>query len=111
MTAKPPGSYFHCQNCDLVFSDPEERLSYAEEKVRYDMHVNQDTEGYRRFLQPVLSDIEEHCVNAKIRAEDLLLLDFGCGPTAFFSKLAAEKNYVTENYDIFYYTNQAPLQK
>jgi SAM-dependent methyltransferase len=111
VTKKPPGNYFLCAHCDLIFMDPAERLSAAEEKERYDLHVNDDSAGYRQFLEPLVGEIEKFAAGRGIAPKDLQVLDYGCGPTAFFAKLLAEKSYVTDNYDLFYFTNQSPLQR
>lgn len=104
-------SYFHCVNCDLIFLTPKERLSAETEKTRYDMHENEESPGYRQFLEPLILEIENHTRLRSQPPEQTSVLDYGCGPTAFLSKLLAEKSYVTENYDIFYFTNQNPLQR
>lgn len=108
---KPLGAYFHCSHCDLIFMDPAQRLTSEEEKVRYDMHENVSTQGYRKFFLPLIQEIEKFAAVRNIHAPDLKILDFGCGPTAFLSELLAEKNFRVINYDIFYYTNQASLQR
>jgi 2-polyprenyl-3-methyl-5-hydroxy-6-metoxy-1,4-benzoquinol methylase len=108
---KPPGSYFHCIKCDLIFRDPRERLSIEEEKARYDMHHNDDTSAYRQFLQPIVQEIENLAQSTAKSPAELQILDYGCGPTAMLAKFLAEKSYVTENYDIFYHTDQRPLQR
>jgi hypothetical protein len=108
---RPPGHYFHCGECDLIFRDPEERLSAEEEKERYGGHQNNSSEGYRNFLNPLILDVDQYASSLGLARDDVMILDYGCGPTAFFSKMLSEKNYVTENYDIFFYTNQSPLQR
>jgi 2-polyprenyl-3-methyl-5-hydroxy-6-metoxy-1,4-benzoquinol methylase len=37
-------------------------------------------------------------------------LDYGCGPTAFFSTVLAEHSFKVANYDLFYFPDQQPLQ-
>ena len=91
--------------------DPKERLSPAKEKARYDLHENQDTEGYRKFLEPLLLDIDQLTSTLQCPKSEVAILDYGCGPTAFFSKMLAEKGYSAQNYDVFFFTNQSVLQK
>lgn len=101
---KPEYSYFHCAECDLIFMDPAQRLSPPEEKVRYDMHENQDQAGYRAFLEPLVKYIEEHKLVQN--HENARALDFGCGPTAFFGHLLTLRGFDVTNYDLFYQPNQ-----
>lgn len=106
----PVHSYFHCENCDLIFMDPEERPLPEDEKARYDLHQNEDTSGYRKFLEPLIQDIQNYSVMISKAPSEVKILDYGCGPTAFFSKMLAEHSFRAANYDIFYFSNQNPLQ-
>jgi len=106
----PVHSYFHCQECDLIFMDPDERPQPQDEKARYDLHQNEDTEGYRKFLEPLIDEIENYTDSLDKIPSDMKILDYGCGPTAFFGKMLAEYDYKVANYDIYYYSNQRPLQ-
>ncbi|MGZ3745617.1 MAG: class I SAM-dependent methyltransferase [Pseudobdellovibrionaceae bacterium] len=107
---KPARTYFHCQQCDLVFMHPRERLLPGEEKARYDLHQNEETSGYRQFLQPLIRDLQTYSESASRSTSSLEVLDYGCGPTAFFSTLLAENSYKTTNYDPFYFPDQGSLQ-
>ncbi|MBC7370581.1 MAG: class I SAM-dependent methyltransferase [Bdellovibrionaceae bacterium] len=107
---KPRGAYFHCPICDVIFMDPSERMRPEDEKLRYDMHENVSTQGYRKFFLPLIQEIDKFAALKNIHAPNLKILDFGCGPSAFLSVMLGEKNYRVTNYDIFYFTNQASLQ-
>ncbi|MBK9323640.1 MAG: class I SAM-dependent methyltransferase [Bdellovibrionaceae bacterium] len=111
ITKTPAGNYHHCQICDLIFMDPQERLSPEKERARYDLHDNQDTEGYRKFLEPVILQIDQYFLTLACPKEEVAILDYGCGQTAFFSKMLAERGYTARNYDVFFHTNQSVLQK
>lgn len=108
---KPPHRYFHCQHCDLIFMHPEEMPQPAQEKARYDLHQNEDSAGYRRFLEPILQEIKIYSQQTHISPSQLAILDFGCGPTAIFNKMLAEESMKAANYDLYYFPDQNPLQK
>lgn len=108
---KPERNYYFCSCCDLIFMKPEERLDVQQEKIRYDHHQNDETNGYTAFLEPLIKDIHSYFCAAGVDTTQLSVLDFGCGPTAILSKLFDEKGYKTFNYDPFYYPDQEPLRR
>ncbi|MGZ3779726.1 MAG: class I SAM-dependent methyltransferase [Pseudobdellovibrionaceae bacterium] len=108
---KPERSYFLCSNCDLIFMNPEERLDAQQEKIRYDYHQNQETSGYTAFLEPLINDVHSYFSAAGLDSSQLSSLDFGCGPTAYLSKLLEKKGYQTQNYDPFYFPEQDLLRR
>jgi SAM-dependent methyltransferase len=89
---------------------PEERPLPEEEKARYDLHQNEESSGYRQFLEPLIQDIQNYSLVMSKPPPDLKILDYGCGPTAFFSKLLVEHSFKAANYDLFYFPDQNPLQ-
>jgi len=108
---KPERNYFHCPVCDLIFMNPQEYLSKSEEKVRYDHHQNEDTEGYRRFLEPVVHDIEAFARLRNKQNREIKILDFGCGPQPLLVRLLEKQDFEVWKYDLFYFSDQHPLQK
>lgn len=107
---KPIHRYFHCERCDLIFVDPEQRPLPEDERARYDLHQNEDTSGYRKFLEPLIQEIQNYSLMISKTPSEVKILDYGCGPTAFFSKMLAEQSFKAANYDIFYFSDQVPLQ-
>lgn len=98
-------TYFHCSLCDLIFMAPEQRWNPTQEKNRYEHHENEDSAGYRKFLNPVVSRLPDW-----VRNQDTPeILDFGCGPTAFLSQLLPE--YRIRNFDPYFFPDSALLQK
>lgn len=91
--------------------NPEERLDSQQEKARYDQHQNEETSGYTSFLEPLVNDIHAHFSSAGLESALLSSLDFGCGPTAVFSKLLKEKGFNTHNYDPYYFSDLEPLRR
>lgn len=46
--------YLQCEQCSLVFVNPDQRLDAESEKAHYDLHENNpDDLGYRRFLSRI----------------------------------------------------------
>ncbi|MBY8275860.1 class I SAM-dependent methyltransferase [Vibrio fluvialis] len=97
-------AYLQCQPCQLVFVNPEHRLSAQREKAFYDLHENDPNDaGYRRFLSrvctPMLERVAPHSQG----------LDFGCGPGPTLSLMLEEAGYQVALYDIFYHPNEQAL--
>lgn len=101
--AKPPDLYWTCESCHYVYMDPERRLTPSEEKIRYDLHENVESEGYRHFLAPA--------VQAVTRWGQGEGLDYGCGPTAFLEKLLSEQGQAIQNYDLYFRDDRNLLAK
>lgn len=108
---KPERSYFHCEQCDLIFMNPAERLTPPEEKQRYDLHQNESTAGYQAFLEPLVQRLEAHFRAADLDPSRLQVLDYGCGPTAYLSTLLLQKGFIPSNYDLYYFPDQDQLRK
>ncbi|UYL09388.1 class I SAM-dependent methyltransferase [Bdellovibrio sp. SKB1291214] len=108
---KPERSYYHCNSCDLIFMAPEDRMSAIDEKARYDQHQNEDQAGYRAFLAPLMKDVEEYTAKSGKSSNDMHLLDYGCGPTAFLGACFVSKDYQVTNYDLYYQPDQDALKK
>ncbi len=65
-------AYLQCQQCELVFVKPEQRLE--QKKKHYDLHENDPSDaGYRRFLSRIADLTNKISSNSQG-------LDFGCGP-------------------------------
>jgi hypothetical protein len=97
-------AYFHCPQCDLIFSDSAGHLDPAAEKARYEKHQNEPADPrYRRFLnrlaQPLL---------ARLRPA-MRGLDYGCGPAPTLSLLLEEAGMVMSVYDPYYAAEQRVL--
>lgn len=105
ISAKPPGTYWFCGSCEYIFREPTERLEAQEERTRYELHENVDSQGYRRFLNPVVDSVLRHLPqNCSPKS-----LDYGCGPTAFLSKFFSEKGIELKKYDPFFFPDESVL--
>ncbi|MCW8333186.1 class I SAM-dependent methyltransferase [Vibrio paucivorans] len=98
--------YLQCDNCELVFVDPSQRLEANEEKAHYDLHENDPSDmGYRKFLSRIADPITER-IQPNSHG-----LDFGCGPGPTLSLMLQERGHDIELYDIYYHPNQVVLEK
>ena len=62
-------NYHECSRCELIFLDCNDRLSYEDEKARYESHQNSPTDiSYRNFLnqlfQPLSQKVNKDNINA-----------------------------------------------
>ena len=89
--------YFRCDECGLVFVDPEAFLGAAQERAVYDRHQNSpDDPRYRRFLSRLFDPVA-----AGLRPESRGL-DFGSGPGPTLSVMFEEAGHVVSVFDAFY---------
>lgn len=109
---KPARRYYHCACCDMIFVAPQERLTPELEKARYDLHQNESTTGYRSFLFPLLQELRDAPQRLGKSPDQLRVLDYGCGPTAFLANLLRE--HVCSDvsaYDPFYFPDAEVLKR
>lgn len=104
---KPQGNYWFCTDCEYVFREPAERLELPEERGRYELHQNEDSPGYRRFLTPVVESV----LNLKPKEDTWRGLDYGCGPSAFLSGFFAEYGVAVDTYDPLFQPDQKVFTK
>ncbi|MGD8234107.1 class I SAM-dependent methyltransferase [Vibrio sp. TRT 1302] len=98
--------YLRCQQCELVFVNPDHRLDAKEEKAHYDLHENDPAdEGYRRFLSRVSDPILERIEPSSHG------IDFGCGPGPTLSLMLQEQGHTMSLYDIYYHPDAEVLSK
>jgi len=100
--------YFQCSLCEIIFLDPQRRLSLEEEKIRYGFHEYHDTESYRDFYAPFLFQIESHFVNLKRVGR---VLDYGSGPQSLLAKILRENRVEVACYDPFFANEPELLQQ
>jgi SAM-dependent methyltransferase len=90
-------SYCQCRVCRLVFVPPEQHLSPAQEKARYDLHQNEITDpGYRTFLSRILHPV------LSLVPPPASGLDVGSGPGPALAAMCREAGYAMDIYDPFY---------
>lgn len=99
--------YFRCQQCALIFADPEAQLSPEQEKAVYDQHQNNpDDMGYRQFLGRLATPLVE-C----LPAGPLDGLDFGSGPGPTLSIMLDEMGYNMAIYDPYFAPDPSVLTR
>lgn len=104
-SAKPFATdYFHCFCCDLRFLDPARRLLPDEEFARYRTHENDlNDPRYVQFMKPMMD-------RARRLPKSSRVLDFGCGSQAVLKHVLEPEGYMVENYDAFFFPDEAVLE-
>ncbi len=101
--------YWLCQgDCKLAFLDPSKHLSNAEERARYDEHDNIAEAGYVLFLERLTSNLVSYLESSE--KENLIGLDFGCGPNPVLSTIIQKAGYSMNNYDPYYFPDKSVLK-
>lgn len=97
--------YWQCAQCTLVFVPPLFYVSATLERAQYDLHENNDSAGYRAFLnrlaQPLLMRIKPVSVG----------LDFGCGPGPVLATMLKAAGHHMDLFDIFYQPDNAVFSR
>jgi len=96
--SKEQKDYYYCKCCELIFINPELLLDVADEKLRYDYHINNiEDKGYVNFLNRVIEPA------SKYLGESMMGLDYGCGPGPTLSQLVEQKGIKCDVYDPIYF--------
>lgn len=91
-------SYAQCQQCHLVFADPQSWPSSDAEKAEYDQHENDVADdGYNRFLSRMVEPLQ-----ARLPTQ-AHVLDFGCGPAPALANQLTALGHRVSLYDVFYH--------
>lgn len=84
---------------------PDQRLSIGEEKERYLHHQNGPQEaGYVKFLERIITPALEYL------SDEMVGLDYGCGPSPTLSVLLERKGISCHNYDPVFGYNYPRIQ-
>ncbi len=97
---------FQCNQCALLYKNPNHYISLKEERNRYLSHNNDvNDSGYQSFVTPIVNSIEhDFSVTAKG-------LDFGAGTGPVITEMLSEKGYSLTLYDTFFHSNHKALQQ
>ncbi len=100
------GEYFECKRCGAVFLSPEDHLSAADERSRYETH-NNDVEdaGYQNFVQPIF-DFVLSSFHSTAKG-----LDYGCGTGPVISHLLGKEGYAVDLYDPIFNNDKSVFTK
>lgn len=89
--------FYHCENCDLIFKDPNFFLDLDQQKLRYDLHENDlENPGYADFLMKLVKPLQTVIKNGDS------ILDWGSGPTQALVQLLKKMGYQSRGYDPIY---------
>ena len=98
MDEKSQMLYHLCNACEYIFKHPSVYQKLAEQKVRYDLHENEENnEGYRAYFKRFL-DFVLPLVQKPQRA-----LDFGCGKSSLLASMLEEEGIACDYYDPLYH--------
>jgi hypothetical protein len=105
--AEAHGRRFHrCPACGLVFVDPAQWPSAAEERAHYGTHENDPSDpGYRGFLSRLADPLAERLPAG---AEGL---DYGSGPGPTLSLMLAERGFAMRIFDPFFAPDPTALER
>lgn len=97
---------FQCNNCRLIFKNPNIHLSSAEDFKRYSTHQNNSQDqGYIDFLNRLVQPL------SNFLPPTYSALDFGCGPGPTLSILLKKSGAETYNYDPIFFPEEKLLEK
>lgn len=108
---KPECDYFHCRCCDLIFMNPDLRLTPEQEKARYDFHKYDEDPEYAKFFEPLIQQLNIYLPELKKENTAIEVLDYGSGPAMTLGKILAQQGFKVSNYDHYYFTDQQVLKK
>ncbi|RAK04979.1 methyltransferase family protein [Halanaerobium saccharolyticum] len=101
--------YYHCQDCEVIFLDPAERVAQAEEKERYEGHDNNhQNEGYVKMFEDFIEELVEPNINLE-NINDVL--EFGCGPGPVLADLLEAKELEVDRYDPYFFPEKVFVDK
>ncbi len=97
MAGAPDRRYLLCDACALVYLDPAQRPSPADERARYEHHHNDaDDPDYVRFLRELADPMIERL------APGARGLDFGSGPAPALASLFTNAGFPCAAYDPYF---------
>ena len=98
MDEKAQMLYYHCKECEYIVKHPSVYQDISDQKVRYDLHENEEeSEGYRAYFQRFLDFILPSVQDPKSA------LDFGCGESSLLASMLEEKGITCDYYDPIYH--------
>jgi len=87
-------------------------LTTLDEKAEYDKHQNDPRDsGYRRFLARSLTPLLDRVHHNTEAIDEIIGLDFGCGPGPTIEPMAAEQGVKVINYDLYYCNTPHVLER
>lgn len=111
--------YHRCKVCDLIFVPPIFHWDKPAEIAIYQQHKNTPNDlGYRKFLdrikRPMLQQLallnKPQAITTKPQ-DNIIGLDFGCGPGPTLSLMFEEAGFSCANYDLYFANHPEMLQQ
>ena len=101
--------YYHCNDCEVIFIDPEEIVEADEEKERYEGHDNNhQNEGYVRMFENFIDEVIDPYINLE---EINDVLEFGCGPGPVLADLLEDRNLSVDLYDPYFFPEKVYVDR
>jgi hypothetical protein len=98
--------YWRCALCELIFMDPSDRPTAAEERTHYGFHQNDPTDHrYRQFLSRLSRPLLNHLSTG---AEGL---DYGAGPGPTLSVMLEEQGFRVNIFDPLFHPDTSVLAR
>ncbi|MCB4743002.1 MAG: class I SAM-dependent methyltransferase [Sulfurovum sp.] len=95
-------TYYHCKPCEYIFKEPSCYQTIKKQKLRYDLHENNEEDGeYRAYFQRFLDFV------IPLVGKPKNALDFGCGRSILLSNMLKFMHIDTDVYDPIYHPNTA----
>src|SRR6056297_2127254 len=93
--------YYYCNNCELIFIEPDKLPDYDREHEVYCGHENtHENKGYVNMFKEF---IDNYIIYYKNEIEDVL--EYGCGPGPVLADLLEELDFNVYKYDPFFYSD------
>ncbi len=97
---------YQCQNCRLLFKNPNRHLSVEEDLKRYSAHQNNSEDlGYIVFLNRLIDPLKNFL------PVSFTAIDFGCGPGPTIAKLLSPLGGEVVNYDPLFFSDESLLRQ
>ena len=97
--------YYHCGHCQLIFKSPLNYQTFSEQKMRYDLHQNnEENDGYRAYFRRFLDFVLENIDDVEYA------LDFGCGASTLLAKILGEEKIACDVFDPIYHPDRSYME-
>lgn len=97
-------TYQLCSDCQLISVPRSELMSAEEEKARYDLHENDESDQYRAYLTSI-AEIILPKISAGSKG-----LDFGCGKSLIMEKILEGHGLQVESFDLYFHPKNSVLE-
>ena len=98
-------SYQLCSDCRLISVPRDELISPSDEKARYDLHENDESDGYRAYLNSIADALLPQ-IPARSKG-----LDFGCGKSLLMEKILEGHGHTVESFDLYFHPKDSVLDE